>query len=191
MNHIVTIRSHVRSLVYKCAFHKAPNAACGLLLGNVHEKRVEYALPMIEGLAWSDFRQTPTWIDAHAMIAGQVAAHCQENIVGIYVAVDDDVHADRNEVFGFIVDSLVARKLPILCVFSTLAGESIWGIAVYWAGAFPHDPLKYKMLPRKSVAVEHNPRRVLALWNGLRKQIPNNEVLLTGAPPRGSSNAYP
>jgi hypothetical protein len=170
------IRHHVRSQVYKAVFRQLPNSACGLVLGDVTEKRIEHALPVIGGFAPSEYRSLPQCLDEARPVADKVAQYCGEDVVGIFTAYDDFPYSHTNEMRGFLVDYLLARNLVFLCQFPTLGGETIWGISVYWAGAFPHEGLEYKMTPRKSVSQQHNPRRVLKMWKNLKDELSNKSI---------------
>lgn len=165
---MVLIRKHVRAQIYKTALQPYCGSACGFLLGNIDQERIEYALPLIAGFDINKYRSIPGWLDKSLPAAQMVAQKCGEEVIGIFMAFNHYEYSYQNEMRGFLIDYLCAKELYYLCEFSTDGGESIWGIGVYQAARFPHETIKYKMASRKSSAIQDNPRRVLKIWNDIR-----------------------
>lgn len=167
---MIVIRKHVRAQVYKTALQPYCGSACGFLLGNTDQERIEYALPLIAGFDVNKYRSIPGSLDESLPAAQMVAQKCGEEVIGIFMAFSGYEYSCKNEMIGFLIDYLCAKKLYYLCEFSTDGWESIWGISVYHAARFPHEWIKYKMECRKSTAMQDNPRRVLKIWNDLQNK---------------------
>jgi proteasome lid subunit RPN8/RPN11 len=165
---MIIIRKHVRAQIYKTALQPYCGSACGFLLGNTDQERIEYALPLIAGFDVNKYRSIPKALDESLPAAQMVAKKCGEEVMGIFMAFSGYAYSCENEMRGFLIDYLCAKEIYYLCEFCTDGGESIWGISVYQAARFPHETIKYKMAYRKSTAMQDNPRRVLKIWTDIR-----------------------
>jgi len=164
------MRKHVRAQIYKTALQPYCDSACGFLLGNTDQERIEYALPLIAGFDINKYRSIPGWLDESLPAAQMVSQKCAEEVIGIFMAFNNYAYSYKNEMRGFLIDYLCAKKLYYLCEFSTDGWESIWGISVYQSVRFPHETMRYKMERRKSFAMQDNPRRVLKIWKDLQNE---------------------
>ncbi|MDR1497495.1 MAG: hypothetical protein LBS59_03655 [Puniceicoccales bacterium] len=159
----ITIRGQVRSQIYRSAF-SALSGAYGFLIGDWRDRTIDFALPVAAIENRKYFYDATQHLDLHLTAAERVAKFTWRTVCGAFISFDTSSESDANQIIGLFIDYLIDRKLVFLLELPTSGGESIWGISVFWAGAFPHSGLPYRMARRASLAPHHNPRRVHSRW---------------------------
>lgn len=168
----IIVRGQVRSQIYRSAF-SAPSGAYGFLVGDWQDRTIDFALPVAALHARSGFYDAPRYLDIQRAAADRVAEFAQRTVCGAFISFDSSCQPDTNQLIGLFIDYLRERRLVFLIELSTTAQETIWGISIFWAGAFPQAPLPYRMARRQSAAPHHNPRRIQALWRESQQNATN------------------
>ena len=168
----VRIRRPASSAVYKAALRPGIIAAFGFLV----ETRHEWVSPVFDAALLScvcgdGFRLEDvarTLEDDLGLCRALASGHDAEPLA-VFAAWEKAFRPDRSQRLGFIVDATRELRLPYLAVFPVDGGETLWRTRIYFVNRFPHDPLPYSALGRRSDRPEHNPRRMKAAWARLKE----------------------
>jgi hypothetical protein len=167
----VGIRSSARATIYKAALQPYIKAVFGIIIGT-HERWTspifEAALVSCSCDATNDFSRVPKALSSDLALYAEFVNLPMAKPIAIFAAWENLLGRDRNQCTGQLVDTASELKLPYLAIFPTDGGETIWGVSIYFANRFPHDPLPYSMLKKCSDRPEHNPRRVKAMWKKIK-----------------------
>lgn len=168
----VHIYRHVRGTAYKAALGHYHKPCMGLIVGTDAEwtrPTFTFALlgSVLQATDASDYQAGLQCLEKLLPAAHALASSIDQKILGVWVAWDMDWYSSPHARMGAVVDWARMMKIPYVMEVRTDGGESIWGLAVYFANRFPHAPFPYTMVKRRSHAANDNPRRIQARW---RKQ---------------------
>jgi hypothetical protein len=164
---VVGIRAPVFQRVYRAALQWEAVGCFGFLIGNwesLDHPVLDTALIVRQVTALADFAEMPRLLDETFAPCQSTAEAAEAVPMGLVVAWDRHILQGENRLFGALVDSALTLRLPYVVSFATDGGEVTFAPQIYIASRYPHDPLPYKKLPRRSHLPQHNPDRIAHFW---------------------------
>ena len=162
------IRTEARSAIYRAALRPGVSCCYGFLIGTIPDfvsPSFELSLPCACVERFDDAFSAPDVFSSHLPACREVAHNAETEPVGIFGAWEPSFEPRANQLLGLFIDTARTLRLPYVALFPTTAGEAMWGVSLYFANRFPHEPITYRMASgRRSVSTAHNPRRVRAQW---------------------------
>lgn len=168
----IGIRKSVRANIYKATLQPGILAVFGLILGTTEQRTFPiFDTSLVSCSHGNNFSlmEVSRILSLDLPLCSNLGVLCKADPLAIFTAWDESFNENRNQRLGQLVDITRKLKLPYLAIFPTNGGEAIWRTSIYFANRFPHDPIPYIKLGRRSELPDHNSRRIKAMWKQLKE----------------------